>query len=117
MVTSPVVGPNGSPFDEFSHNQFWTIGVDAAYMGQKPLPFMANGTALLDSGFFSINLAPPLWIMFISEVRNLGITMEIVALDPPGADNLFVPLVPCAKLEEIPALTFSIGGVDHHLSG
>jgi len=116
MVKSPVIGFNRSPVDQFGQNQFWTIGVDAAYMGQKSLPLMANGTVLIDSGFFSINLAVEIWKMFIKEVVSLGIPMTLVPQDPSGIDGILVPLVPCAKLEEIPALTFSIGGVEHHLS-
>merc|ERR1712048_677912 len=63
MVTSPVVGPVRSPFDEFSQ----------------------------------------------------GIVVATVPMDP-AKPQVFVPLVPCAKLGAIPGLTFLIAGVEHHLS-
>merc|ERR1711976_393895 len=77
---------------------------------------MAKGTVLIDSGFFSINMSSLVYSMFITEVRTLGIEIASVALDPPGTDGLFVPLVRCADLEAIPAFTFFISGVKHHLS-
>jgi len=117
MVTSPVVGPHGSPFDEFGQNQFWTISVDAANMGENPLPLTANGTALIDSGFFAIGLAEKTFNQYSALIDEFfDFTTDLVALDPAKPLDGFVPLVPCANLSQIPALSFFIGGVEHKLS-
>merc|ERR1712113_437763 len=75
----------------------------------------ANGTVLIDSGFFSINLAQQVFEMYIKEIFSLGIVVATVPMDP-AKPQVFVPLVPCAKLGAIPGLTFLIAGVEHHLS-
>lgn len=116
MVSRQVVGPYGSPFNWLNRLQYWTISIDAAYMGQKPLPFLAKGTVLLDSGFFSINMSPELMRLYRNEVWDLGITITLVPLDPADPGGTAVFLVPCAKLEAMPSLAFLIGGVEHRLS-
>merc|ERR1712070_657749 len=96
-------------------NQYWSIGLDAAYMGQKRLFLSANGAAILDSGYFAMSVQLDVLSMYHNQDLHLGITMKLVPLDP-AQPALSVPLVPCAELGALPALTFLIGGVEHHLS-